>query len=203
MSEYYDIEKDLKEAEAMAKALTPYVHENQLYGNVGGGGFFSALKMPSLTLGALLMRLRRLRVLEDSLSAAQRTRLSAAEQRNEDVYKEWRVHYQRKLVKEANSRLDAMSVFFEECMNNPKLCARVYQPEASRRTIVQEIVMAMGEIGMTAEIESGSELRTKMSGTDSRLRRYTEASDFIWANALMPAYPQTQFWWLYQHPHLE
>lgn len=195
MSENYTIEKDLKEAEAMAKALTPYVHDQQLYGNVGGGGFFSAPTMPSLTLGALLMRLRRLSVLSSQMTAAQIERLKQADARNQAVYQEWRVHYQNKLVREAHSRLDAMQTFFEECAQDERLCARVYKPEASRRTIVEEILMAMGELGI-----EDKDLTTKVRGTDSRLHRYLQPGDFLWSQILTQTYPQGQFWWLYQQP---
>ncbi len=193
MSEQYTIDKDLKEAEAMAKALVPYVHEGQLYGNVGGGGIFGSGNMPSLTIGAFLMRLRRLNTF--SLDSDQKARLQKAEHRNEQVLKEWRVHYERKLVREAHSRLDAMRTFFEECAADPALCARVYGPEVLRRTTVQEIIIAMEEIGLTDD-----ELTKKAAGVDGRLRRYLQASDFVWDEQLIPAYPEKPFWWMYQHP---
>ena len=45
----FSIERDVKEAQAMAAALVPYVYEDELYGRIG-------MNMPSLTIGALLMR---------------------------------------------------------------------------------------------------------------------------------------------------
>ena len=56
----YDRSKDLNEARKMADSLEPYVLGDQVYGSVGGG-FFTGGNMPSLTIGALLMRVRRLR----------------------------------------------------------------------------------------------------------------------------------------------
>jgi len=54
----FTIGRDLDEALAMAKALVPYVYEETLYKNIGGGSF-SGGALPSLTIGALLLRLRR------------------------------------------------------------------------------------------------------------------------------------------------
>lgn len=188
----YSIDRDLKEAEAMAKALAPYVRVETLYGSVGGG-FFN--KMPSLTIGSLLLRLRRLNVLKDEMTSAQRSQLLEIESMNRSVYNEWRMHYETKMVREANSRLDAMKHYFDECNSNPKLCASVYRPEAFRRTVVEEIIIEMEHL----RVES-AELHTKKRATDSKLRGYVRPANFLWDARLQLAYEERVFWWLYQHP---
>lgn len=191
----YAIEQDIKELEAMVQALVPYVYEDQLYGKVGGGGLFSGGTMPSLTLGALLMRIRRLRASDDQLTDDQRSRLDAVELQHEAVRKEWRAHYEGKLLKEANSRLDAMRTFFQECDDDPRTCANIYLPEALRRTIVQEILLVLPTLNLKS-----AELDSKVRRTDSSLRRYAQASEFIWSSILQPVYPKDTFWWLYSKP---
>lgn len=191
----YSVSKDLREAEAMVKALESYVQGDALYGSVGLGGFFSMGSTPSLTLGALLMRIRRLNVLKDQLNDEQREKLTKIEHLNAEARDEWRVHYDRKLHREALSRLDAMTTFFEECHNDPKLCARVYGPEANRRTIVQEIIIAMEDLGLEHD-----DVKEKMRSIDSRLRRYVSPDEFFWDSQVQPAYPERPFWWLYQRP---
>lgn len=191
----FTIERDLREARAMANGLIPYVHENRLYGTVGGGGLFGGGTMPSLTIGALLMRLRRLRALEDQLSEAQRASLADIEARHEDVRKEWTVHYTEKLNQEARSRLKAMAQFFEECDDNPRICPNIYLPETLRRTIVQDIAAALDAMGAES-----ADLDREIRGVDGKLRRFTEPSEFVWARALEPAYPRDVYWWLYAKP---
>ncbi len=191
----YDLAQDLREAQAMANALVPYVHEDALYGKVGGGGLFSASVMPSLTIGALLMRVRRLRALDDQLSEPERGTLSAVEAQIENVRREWTLHFSEKLVKEANSRLRAIEQYFKECEDDPRLCAGAYLPEALRRTIVQEIAAALARYELPV-----TDLHRSMHQVDGKLRRYTEPSAFIWAAALQPAYPNPPFWWLYAKP---
>lgn len=197
MSENYSIQQDLKEAEAMAKALVPYVHQDNLYGNVGGGGLFSGGSMPSLTIGALLMRIRRLDALSDQMNEKDRARLHKVQHRNAEVLEEWRAHYVGKLTREANSRLDAMRTFFQECAENMRLCAGAYKPEALRRTIVQEIAIKLSELGVEDE-----DLQQKMRGTDGQLRRYVQPSEFLWDDTLETVYPQREFWWLYNRPQV-
>ena len=191
----YTIERDLREARAMADALIPYVHENRLYGTVGGGGMFGGGKMPSLTIGALLMRLRRLRALEDRLTDSQRAALAEIEARHEEVRKEWTVLYTEKLNQEANSRLKAMAQFFEECDDSPRICPNIYLPETLRRTIVQDITAALDTLGAES-----TDLSRAIRGVDGKLRRFTEPSEFVWAQALEAAYPREVYWWLYAKP---
>ncbi len=192
MSATYDPANDLKEAVAMANALVPYIHESELYGSTGGG-FFS--RMPRLTVGGLLMRLRRLDALRDTLNDSQQAELQAAIDRNEEVFRTWRNHYEGKLEREATSRLNAMNAFFDECASNPRSCSGNYSPEASRRTIVQELIIAMKERKMDP-----SNIEKLARAADSRLQSYTRPADFIWDEQLRSVYPRADFWWLYQKP---
>lgn len=192
----YSIETDLKEAQAMAKGLGSYLQGNELYGRVGGGGIFSGGNMPSLTVGALLMRLRRLRLLRDQMTPSQQSQLDEIESQHDATCKEWRAHYDNWLIKEANSRLDAMGAYFQESRDTPAAAAGAYKPEALRRTIVQEILDFMEESGVRS-----ADLDAKARKIDSRLRGVgLQPSDFIWADALQPAYPQKVYWWLYSKP---
>mgnify|MGYP001279756330 CR=1 FL=1 len=190
----YSIDEDLKEARAMAQSLEDYVRGSELYGRAGGG-FFSFSRMASLTVGALLMRLRRLRAFWEQLTPEQREILQAAENQHEQTRREWRRHYDEKMVREAHSRLDAMQHFFEECRDDPKLCARVYLPEALRRTIVQELWHAIDEAGIP-----NNDLAAKMRRVDASLRRYTQSDDFLWDAQLQEVYPRDIYWWLYARP---
>lgn len=187
----YSVERDLKEAKTLVEALVPYVYEDELYGKAGG--FFG--NVPSLTIGAVLLRLRRLRALHDHLTEAQRFTLGEIEALHADVYKEWRVHYDAKIEKEAISRLNTMRAFFDDCAQSPRQCAGSYMPEALRRTIVQEIVLLMASSGMDAKA-----VRVKIHETDSHLRGVASPSAFIWDVVLQPVYPQETFWWLYARP---
>ncbi len=191
----YTVVQDVKEAQAMVECLSPYIYEDQLYRRIGGKGIFSRSNIPYMTLGAVLLRLRRLRALKAHLTDAQQNQLAQLENHHEEVRHEWRVHYERKLVKEALSRLDAMRMFFDECRESPRLCAGAYMPEALRRTIVQEIVLAMAEL----DIHS-ADLNAKIALIDGQLRSVVQPVNFIWSEMLQPVYPQESFWWLYHRP---
>lgn len=200
MTTHYDLDRDLREAEAMARSLVPYVHQEPLYGSVGGFGFFAAGNMPSLTLGALLLRTRRLDALDrdKQLARPQSQRLNKVLHRMEEVYQEFRRPYEAKLLREAASRLKAMQTFFEECFNDPRTCARNYLPEAMRRTIVQELLIALAALS----IQPDEALQALLSSMDAKLRRYAnEKHGFLLDERLIEIYPEGTFWWLYQEPH--
>jgi DNA-directed RNA polymerase beta' subunit len=180
----YSIERDLKELQAMAAALIPYIYEDELYGRVG-------MNLPSLTVGAVLMRLNRLKALANQLSPDQRTILDQAEAQVEDVKKEWGSHFEKKLVREAEARLRDIMTFTREAKESLRTIANAYLPEALRRTMVQEILDVL---------PNNSELVSKTRQTDSVLKNYLEDADFIWAAALKPIYPADKYWWLYKQP---
>jgi hypothetical protein len=196
MNDTFTIAQDLREAKAMAEGLDGYLKQDSLYGAVGGGGFFSFNPMPALTIGALLMRLRRLHLLSDQLSAEQRQELDAAQKTHDAVSDEWRSHYDTRLNREALSRIKAIKPYLDEAASDPKLAARSYKPETLRRTIVEECLIAMAERGMEHD-----DLSKQARGMDQRLRRYLEPADFQWDHALEAVYPRERFWWLYMQPY--
>jgi len=195
MSQTYSFERDLKEAEVMVGSLESYIRQDNLYGTAGGG-MFSSGSMPSLTVGALLMRLRRLNDLRSELSESQQARLDDVIENNAHVANEWRLHYTGKMDREVKSRLDAMKTFFDECRSNPSNCANLYRPEALRRTIVQDLLFGMKDMNVDVD----DELKRKLQQTDNALRAWLIPAGFQWASELEPAYPRSTFWWLYQNP---
>ena len=99
------------------------------------------------------------------------------------------------MEREVQSRLKAMGEFFRDCRESIKLCSGAYLVEAMRRTIIQELMIALDEQG----VESGN-LKFKLQHTDNELRSWVTAGEFLWSDRLLPLYPQESFWWLYGRP---
>ena len=195
MTEHYAIERDLHEAEVMVQGLENYLRHDDLYASPVGG-FLAFSDMPTLTVGALLMRLRRLDILQAKLSDDQRQRLQAATRQHDSIRKAWRVHYDKKLLREANSRLDSIGQYFADVAQNMDQAAGSYQPEVLKRTIVHDIRDAMAQL----KIED-ADLEEKVRQVDNRLGAIAlEHCDFLWDSQLEPAYPKKDYWWLYRKP---
>lgn len=180
----YSIERDLKELQAMAAALVPYIYEDELYGRVG-------MNMPSLTVGAVLMRLHRLKALANQMSPAQRTILDQAAAQVDGVKAEWGGHFEKKLLREAEARLRDLLTYTREAKEAPRTAANAYLPEALRRTMVQDILDVL---------PNDNDVGSRARQTDSALKSYLEDADFIWSAALQPVYPADKYWWLYKRP---
>jgi len=193
----YSVDTDLREARAMVDGLDTYVRRDELYGSVHGGVFVSP-NTPHLTIGALLLRLRRLNALRDTLTPAQVAQLDSIIALHDQVHREWTVHYDAKMKREAASRLKMMNAYFEEIRDGSPYVEGAYQPEALRRTIVQDIRDRMREVRFSEQ--DISEIEGGMNMVDTRLHRITRPGDFIWSSQLAPAYPKQPYWWLHVRP---
>ncbi|MCY4072879.1 MAG: hypothetical protein OXG60_16420 [Chloroflexi bacterium] len=194
MSSTYSLNRDLQEFAQMGDKLHEYMLGDALYMPVSGG-FFGGSSTPQLTTGAFLLRRRRLSLLQESLDAPQRALLDASMKQHADIQQEWRLHYEKKLRQEVNARLKLMAAFFRECSESPRDCAAAYPVEAMRRTIVQEILLAMDEFDYDKD-----ELLPKVQHCDASLRLHLKAGEFIWSAKLESVYPRTVFWWLFARP---
>jgi len=193
MTAAYKIDKDLSEAQQMVDGLEVYVRGTDLYGHTDG--LFGSGDSPALTIGAFLLRLRRLEAKQEQLNTTQRSELRVIHDTWYQVRNEWRVHYESKLLQEAKSRLDNVNTYVVEAMDSPRTAHVNYATEALRRTIVGEVLREMETLG----IES-AEVHAKRRDVDSKLRGLVQSVPFQWDEGLQDVYPDLEFWWLYQAP---
>ncbi|MAS37036.1 MAG: hypothetical protein CL610_23755 [Anaerolineaceae bacterium] len=194
MTQNYSIDQDLSEAETMVDGLETYLKGSELYTSVGGG-FLAFGNQPTMTVGVLLMRLRRLHILEAQLNQQQREKLGSINHRHAQIRDEWRAHYEKKLLREAKSRLDSIRQYFAD-VNQNREAINIYQPEQFRRTVVQDVLGAMKDMRILS-----AELDQKVAAVDAQLRVLAnERTAFLWDPQLEPAYPEKDYWWLYRKP---
>lgn len=193
MSTSYSIERDLNELAKMGDVLGSYIVKDELYFSIGG--MYGGGDLPQLTIGAFLLRMRRLSYFRDELTGTQAATLDKAIAQYDDMRKEWAVHYEQKINLEILSRLKMMEAFFRECRESMRSCVSAYPVEAQRRTIVQELM-----IGLNNDNLDTSQVNAPLHMTDGELRRFVRAGDFIWDPKLKPVYPKDTFWWLYGQP---
>jgi len=192
MTRQYDLEQDLREAAAMVAGLERYLRGAALYGSVGGGLGFR--RMPALTVGALALRLRRLERLTQG--DEQRSQVAALTRRCDEVRVEWPLHYRRKALREANSRLDLLQQTLQEVAGDPAQATRNWPPELLRRSIVEELRRGLARRG-----EVDAALEAKLGRSDALLQAVgDEPCAFQWDPQLQPVYPASDFPWLYHRP---
>lgn len=190
----YNLHTDLNELKNMIGSLPTYLKGDQLYGSVGGG-FFTGGRSPNLTIGAILLRLRRVYAFQTRLTDAQLQTLQKAHAEHQAIAQQHHERYRARIEREAHSRLDAMNPFFKECQQTPAQCRSIYLPEVLRRTITQEILTHLEEQGGIP-----SDLKQKVAVLDRRLRGVIRPADFVWDDTLVDVYPTGIFWWMYMRP---
>lgn len=190
----YQHATDLDDLQRIARSFASYLKGNELYGSVGGG-FITGGAAPQITVGTVLMRLRRLDVLRKNLTTAQQQTLHTLNNQYADIRHRHDDAFTAKMEREALSRLKAMSRFFEECRQSPQLCYSLYNPEVQRRTITQEILIEMDNMGLVNQ-----DIEKQRLQTDAQLRRWLMPSDFVWDAQLVEVYPNTTFWWMWMSP---
>jgi len=184
----YSLKDDLQILTLMTNRLVDYVRGDEIYGNQGM--FVSGL--PVVTLGGILMRIRRLNALREHLTEASQMTLDSAILQHDKAYQDWTHHYQNKLLAEAGSRVGRIEQFVQEYQDNPRSYEVAFEPEQTRRTIVQEILYRM----QSTNIEN-TELLEQIKDVDASLKQIVTPSNFQWAEALEEVYADDEFWWLY------
>ncbi len=194
MTRRYSLARDLSEMQQMLERLPEYLLGDKLTLPLAAN-FSRRSALPQLSLGNLLLRRRRLRCLRDTLNPRQQERLAAELERHDALQGEWTLHYGNKLRGELPARLRQMRPFFRDCQDDPSGCASAYPPEALRRTLIQEILLAINEFEYDQR-----ETVAGVAEADRALRRLLKPGEFIWAPELRTVYPSGEFWWLFGWP---
>ncbi|GAB5493971.1 MAG: hypothetical protein Phog2KO_41860 [Phototrophicaceae bacterium] len=184
----YDYNEDLEIVNSMVERLESYLYSDSIYGNQGL--FIEGL--PAITIGGLLMRIRRLNALRELIGLARQHQLDKVIAKHDAIYNKWQVHYKKKLQAELESRIGRIQQFIDEIKENQQSVIIFFKPEQMRRTIVQEILYMMQRSGI--EIEG---LGNTLKAIDYELRQVVKQCDFIWAPLLSSVYSSDEFWWLY------
>lgn len=184
----YDYDEDLKTLALMTNRLETYVRGTEIYGNEG---MFSS-GYPAVTIGGILLRMRRLNALREFIGKTKQTTLDASILQHDNVFQEWRAHYEAKILAEAKSRLDRLQQFIEEYEENPEAYTIAFEPEQMRRTIIQEIIYMLHRINLQDD-----DVAKTVTTVDTQLKDIVETSDFQWHPSLETVYSSEEFWWLY------
>ncbi len=190
-----DLERDLQVAEAMAADLKAYLLSNNLYWTLSVRGSKSHL-FPKGTLGGLFLRLHRLDALSNQLSPEQVQRLRQAQEEAETHLDQWAIQAEKRAVREIKARLGLWRAYLEEVLDKPRAYIAEYPSQAEGRTA---LVFLFDFAGRAVD---GQGLRSQLEKLDRNLTKQANDSDFVWDEALQPAYPREAFWWLYVLPKI-
>ncbi|MEX1018032.1 MAG: hypothetical protein WDZ49_00155 [Litorilinea sp.] len=181
---------DLSAVEAMVADLEAYIVKEDVYRTilVDTGAGDRKLRMSG---GDLLARLHRLRGERDALTAAEQTRLDAAQAEADKVIYSLKTRFNERLSREMKARLDSLAWFLDDWDRDPARGRSDYPFEMRNRQRIEEIIKQLG--GKTPE-----ELTGALGKVDRRIKQHTQVSEFIWDTPLEKVYPATPYWYLYR-----
>ncbi len=166
-------EQDLRFLTESLPQLQVYLLSNELYWPLNAS-------LPRLTLGAVLLALAR-------VSAIQPDEAKGLAEQLETIRAKWRVAWEKKAARETANRLRLWSNFLSDYRNAPEQHADAYPQEVRGRVILQLLL---------AEAPDAPE-KSALAELDAMLKSRLISGNFVWNVALQPAFPKTDFWFLY------
>lgn len=188
----YTPDSDLQFVEACAPELEAYLLASGIYWPLAQPKGLTAL--PRLTLGGLLLALRRLSAVELDLPAPQAVRLTRARTEIETERLRWTAAMGAKMALEMRARLNLWRAYLDDLSESPARSADLYPAEVRQRATLQLLATAPETGPLPAEA------RQAMQALDARLREIFAAGSFVWEEQLAPAFSPPEYWFLYGRP---
>ena len=180
-------EYDLRYLQAGIDQLETYLLAKDLYWPPGISALSTETPYPQLTIGGLLLSLKRLQAA--ARSADQQAALAEVERKLDDVHTRWRVAWEKKADQDFHARLNLWRDFLEDYRDHPSAHYDRFPYEVGRRVQLELLKDNTGEIP-AAEANM-------LDGLDGLLRSVFTPGQFVWDEYLAPSFPQQPFWYLY------
>ena len=160
----------LKEASAQ---LQDYLLSNELYWPLSAS-------LPRLTPGALLLIQVRCQVSQPLESRNYSDQV-------EVIRIKWRAAWEKKALREISNRLRLWSEYLSDFVKSPDQSLESYRTEVRGRVILQLLLADQPDLPE----------KKALADLDIVLQKYLIAGDFIWESESQPAFPQSEYWFLY------
>lgn len=139
--------------------------------------------LPRLTLGALLLALARLEVVQPVETESLRAQVAA-------IRAKWRNAWEQKIAREAANRLRLWTQFLSDLAQAPGQNAEAYPAEVRGRVILELLLRELPQLPEKAALAEAETL----------LRARLLPGVFLWDTELQLAFPAPEFWFLYGYP---
>ncbi|MFN2126972.1 MAG: hypothetical protein ACK2TU_03845 [Anaerolineales bacterium] len=179
-------EYELKYLETASQQLEKYLLSDVLYWPVGISQPEGLPPYPRLTIGGIL--LAELHADVTCQNNNEKSRLIYIKAEIENVRSSWGVFWDKKGVREFNSRMNLWKNFLEDYQENPSSQFDRYAYETRHRV---QLELLQEDISIN---RNSLEL---LAVLDKKLLSFFRSGNFIWEKDLMNAYPPGPYWFLY------
>lgn len=183
------LQNDLDVIEFMVDKMGGYLGSHNLFGPTDG-------KMPKTTLGGYLMRQYRLNHLQGLLDTAEQNRFQRIKESFHAILSEKIVRTEQKGAEEFAARLRQWEAYIRDVRRDAKVHGAYYATAVEPRAMMAELHKLLTAPPYKFE----PKLTDRLELLDSGLRGVWEPGEFVWPEALAPAYPVQPYWWLYGRP---
>lgn len=183
-------EYDFGYLSAAISELETYLLSDELFWPVSANPPARTQPYPRLTLGGLLLFIKRAEAF--ALSASQTSQVIQIENRLAQIKIKWRTKWEEKANNEYVSRLNQWRNYIEEYRQDPDKHGDYYPYEIRWRVIVQLLDNEISKLD-----DAIFELR---DGLDQMLRSNFTQGNFVWEDQLIQIFPESTFWYLYGFP---
>lgn len=184
------LRQDLRILEAMAAEMDDYLRSQTLFWPMVQSN------LPRLTLGGYLMRQHRLTALRQLLDDEERTRLDAAISQFNEALVEKVVRFEERAHQELHARLRQWGEYLREVSQEHLAMGDYFASHVQTRAMIAAL---LDKLEMPP-YELDKRVLDQLGVYDNALRNYWRADDFCWPAEWQPAYPRSEFWWLYGRP---
>lgn len=186
---------NLLQLEAMAESFDAYLDQGSPYREVAVGDPEDGARVMTMSIGLVLDLLEALERREDELGPARRERLADARRTIRALRHGRPKDYERLLLREIKSQLDAWRWYLEDCERGARGCRDVYGSESRKRTRIQQLLAEAEAVGADA-----AEARHRVARLDQQLRGLLQPGPFAGPAGTEARYPKASHWWLYGRP---
>jgi hypothetical protein len=182
-----DFDYDIRYVEAGLEVLKDYLLSEEMFWPLSVQPPVDMPPYPRLTLGGLLLSVRRLFGYQKTF--IQEERLNRAEVHLDTIRSQWRVAWENKAKHNFSTRFHMWRDFIEEYRGNPQDNADRYAYEVRLRVMLQ---LLQGEAGKLEPLELDL-----LHALDEFLKAALDLGGFVWEAQLQNGFPVSVYWYLY------
>ena len=184
------LERDVVILAAMATDMDAYIVSDVLFWPMQQSG------MPKLTLGGYLMRQHRLLALISTLNRGDQAQVETAVTCFNQALVEKIVRFEKKAHWELGARIRQWTEYLREVGGEGAPSRAFYATAVDARAMISALIekMEMPPYQLDPQIPG------RVDSIDKNLRQRWQPGKFVWPNSWQPAYPKTDYWWLYGQP---
>lgn len=171
----------------MAGEMADYLRSDVLFWPMMKGG------LPKLTLGGYLMRQHRLLALPELLSAEEQQVVDTAVTQFNQALVEKIVRFEQKAHQELEARIRQWREYLKDFRWERGAAIAGYTSAVETRVMIAALTDKL----QMPPYQLDRRITEQVSLLDNNLRSRWHSGPFLWPEAWQPAYPRTEYWYLY------